>query len=298
MSTNETAVDTSTSSSSINTQNNDSASSSYANVVLNLKTSTPPREDKSDSNKENIEKSVNNINENMKSTELIKETATSTSTAAAAGSSSSDNVAQQTIKSTVNSSLPNTTTKTTSASTATAAGDTSSHNVAKQTTKSTENSASAYTTTTTTTDEQHQHDTDDDKSFIPVVSHHRKERKITTRRERPIRSGGGAGNSERSGPPRPPRRRLDTSAEYREKRENRRSKDKEAKLPEANADGSAVVETSANTSPKTDEEIAAAAGSAGEAVKFVEAPIPAVNAWKVIVFKYFLFSLKLIILFH
>lgn len=189
-------------------QNSDSASSSYANVVLNLKT---PREDKNDNNKENIEKDVN-LNKHPSNAQAISDVPP------ADKRSPTDDTASTT---TVNS------------------------------------------TATTQIDQQELIDNDDDESFIPVVSHSRKERKII-RKEKPSRDRAVTLK---------PQRRLD-SAETREKRDSKRSKDR----PDAAAKEVAKSDTPPDTtSPKN--------GNEDEAenvpVKFVEAPIPATNAWKV-----------------
>lgn len=190
-------------------QNSDSASSSYANVVLNLKT---PREDKNDNNKENIEKDVN-LNKHSTNAPVINDV----------------------------SPPPD------------------KRNPTDDTTSTT---TIVNNTSTTQTDQQELVENDDDESFIPVVSHSRKERKII-RKEKPSRDRAVK-----------QQRRLD-STETREKRDSKRSKDR----PEAAAKELAKIDTSldSTSSPKT--------GNEDEAenvpVKFVEAPIPATNAWKV-----------------
>lgn len=190
-------------------QNSDSASSSYANVVLNLKT---PREDKNDNNKENIEKDVN-LNKHQTNAQAISDLPP------ADKRNPTDDTASNTT--TVNSTL------------------------------------------TTQIDQQELIDNDDDESFIPVVSHSRKERKVV-RKEKPSRDRAVTLKQQR---------RLD-STETREKRDSKRSKDR----PDAAAKELAKTDTPLeNTSPKI--------GNEDEAenvpVKFVEAPIPATNAWKV-----------------
>lgn len=190
-------------------QNSDSASSSYANVVLNLKT---PREDKNDNNKENIEKDVN-LNKHQSNTPAISDV-------------------PPVDKRTPTEDLASTTT-------------------------------TVNSTSTTQIDQQELIDNDDDESFIPVVSHSRKERKVI-RKEKPSRDRAVTLKQQR---------RLD-STEAREKRDSKRSKDR----PDAAAKELAKTDTPLDsTSPKM--------GNEDEAenvpVKFVEAPIPATNAWKV-----------------
>lgn len=192
-------------------QNSDSASSSYANVVLNLKT---PREDKNDNNKENIEKDVN-LNKHPSNAQAI-------------------------------SDVPPADKR---------------NPIVEDTASTTTTSTTVNSTSSTQIDQQELIDNDDDESFIPVVSHSRKERKVV-RKEKPSRDRAVK-----------QQRRLD-STETREKRDSKRSKDR----PDAAAKELAKTDTPLDsTSPKI--------GNEDEAenvpVKFVEAPIPATNAWKV-----------------
>lgn len=246
------------SSSSDDNQNNDSASSSYANVVLNLKT---PREDKNDNNKENIEKDGNQINNPAK---ILTDSVQSPSTI--------------TTEPIICSKID----------------DNGNNTITEQKVELPLNQ------------EQVIPETEDDLSFIPVVSHHnRKERKLA-RRDPPSREKANGSSAAVTGTSasRPRRVRADRSANRGEKK-GRRSKDqrigdtsgrerdpvvvlnniKDAKLVEqpSEKDSTATTTKSAN-----EEDVESAP------VKFVEAPIPKVNAWKVS----FMFLLFILLLLH
>lgn len=117
---------------------------------------------------------------------------------------------------------------------------------------------------TTSSDDVEQGSFEDDDLFTPVVSHSRKERR-NVRKDKP-KSRLLSGSSK-------PRDRGRTAKS--EKRDNK----KEGKeRPENAKDSAAKIETQTeNATPKSGNEEEAEA----EPVKFVEAPIPKVNAWKV-----------------
>lgn len=146
-------------------------------------------------------------------------------------------------------------------------------------------------------------DNEDDSTFTPVVSHNRKDRNQRrnnnnnnngTRRDRGGNSVGGAeGAASRQGSKRPNR----GENERGDRKEIRRSRGKRAdKDKNANADqsgGSDVVNAAAKTvsnnsngEEPTDDPITANDNGAGS-TKFVEAPLPKVNAWKVSKISYF-----------
>lgn len=256
-------VDSSSSTSDDN-QNIDSVSSSYANVVLNLKTA--PREDKNDNNKENIEKDGNQINNQGK-------VLTSDSVQPTSSPIAGEPIMQCKFLDNNNGNNKNT--------------------ITEQQQQQVELSPNKEPVPN--------QDTEDDLSFIPVVSHHnRKERKFA-RRDRPTRekasgNGNGGGGGSSAAPPsgtgtstsRPRRNRADRSAN-RGERKGRRSKgdaasgrdpvgantnkDKDAKLVEQQPGDK---DSAAATKSGNEEDVVESAP-----VKFVEAPIPKVNAWKV-----------------
>lgn len=142
-------------------------------------------------------------------------------------------------------------------------------------------------------------DNEDDSTFTPVVSHNRKDRNQrrnnnnnnSARRDRGSNkgTGSGEGTSARQGSKRPPR----SENERGDRKEGRRSRGKRTdKDKNANADQSGSAEVT-NTIPKAagnnsngeeatdDLTIANEIAAALAANKFIEAPLPKINAWKV-----------------
>lgn len=179
----------------------DDTTSSYATVVLSLK-SQPRDQEKNDNNKENIGKDVNNIDASNKQNDVLAAVPTNQ---------------QQPQPSTASS------------------------------------------------DDVEQGSFDDDDLFTPVVSNSRKERRNVRKDKPKTRQLGGSSK---------PRDRGRTAkSENREKRDSK--KDGRA---ENGKDVATKTETQAeNATPKSGNE----EEGDTEPVKFVEAPIPKVNAWKV-----------------
>lgn len=222
-------------------QNNDAASSSYANVVLNLKS---PHEDKNDNNKENIGKDVNQTKPTVDSY------ANNNNVQPAAAAANAIVVVAPKISSANDEQQP-----------------------------------------------QHQqlpssdHENEDDLTFIPVVSHSRKEKKIA-RKERTYKDKAGPSASNASKLRNRPDRSENNNSD---KKEHRRSKDRKGDANNKDAAAAAAVSVEQQTSngeagqkSGIDEE------NESNPVKFVEAPIPKVNAWKVLFSLHFFSSLNMI----
>lgn len=151
---------------------------------------------------------------------------------------------------------------------------------------------------------------EDDSTFTPVVSHNRKDRNVRRnnnnnnshkegRRER-----GTDGASSRQGTRRPPRTDNERAErkEGRRPRGNRGDKDKNANTdqPANVAEGipNTVVAVKPTSGSSNGDESADDPANAGEnATKFVEAPLPKVNAWKVSDFNFlFFYHINLLVL--
>lgn len=185
-----------------------STSSSYATVVLSLKSQQQPRDpQKNDNNKENIGKDVNNIDASNKQNEVLA-----------------------TVQ-------PN------------------------------QQPPSNQQPSVTSSDEQ---GNDDDDLFTPVVSHSRKERR-NVRKDKQLKGRplGGLSSKTRE------RGRV-SKADSREKRDSKKDGRERTEVIGKELATKTESETE-NTTPKSGNEEDADA----EPVKFVEAPIPKVNAWKV-----------------
>lgn len=179
----------------------DDTTSSYATVVLSLK-SQPRDQEKNDNNKENIGKDVNNIDASNKQNDVL---------------------------------------------------------AAVQ-----PNQQQPQQPSTTSSDDVEQGNFDDDDLFTPVVSNSRKERRNVRKDKPKSRQLSGSGK---------PRDRGRTAKS--EKRDNKKDGRERA---ESGKDVATKTETQTeNATPKSGNEEEADA----EPVKFVEAPIPKVNAWKV-----------------
>lgn len=188
----------------------DDATSSYATVVLSLK-SQPRDQDKNDNNKENIGKDDNNIDASTKQNEVLA-----------------------TVQST--------------------------------------NQQQQQPSTTSSSDDVEEGN--DDDLFTPVVSHSRKERRNGRKDKPKIRPVTGVPSKARD-------RGRATNKDGRSKRDNKKDgRDRDGK------DAATKTESETeNTTPKSSNEDETDA----EPVKFVEAPIPKVNAWKVSEPSFFLF---------
>lgn len=225
------------------TTNTVASSSSYANVVLNLKPAgatgspppSPPQDDSSDSNKENIEKENKN-NQSDVPPIAIKST---------------DHPTTETV---------------------------------------TDGKPVARSEETATKSDLTGGDPDDDGSFTQVVSHNRKEKNRRDRNtkaktglsSRQNRSGGSGLGGGRSG------------QILRERRDAKRTKDKESRESKSNESTAAAI-TQQSEKPQQQNSGDPSASSDGTSkanseddaqetsvpVKFVAAPIPKVNAWKV-----------------
>lgn len=184
----------------------DDTTSSYATVVLSLK-SQPRDQEKNDNNKENIGKDVNNIDASNKQNDVL--------------ATVQPNQQQQ----------------------------------------------PQPQPSTTSSDDVAQGSFNDDELFTPVVSNNRKERR-NGRKDKPK-------TRQLSGSSKPRDRGRTSKSENREKRDNRK-------------DGRDRTENGKDTATKTETQLETTTPKSGneeeadaEPVKFVEAPIPKVNAWKV-----------------
>lgn len=192
----------------------DDATSSYATVVLSLK-SQPRDQEKNDNNKENIGKDVNNIDATVKQNDVL--------------TSVTPNQQQQTQQ-----------------------------------------------PSTTSSDDVEQGNFDDDDLFTPVVSNSRKERR-NGRKDKPK-------TRQASGSNKPRDRGRAAKTESREKRDNKNSKDRRERAESGKDVATKIENQMENTTPKSGNEEEADT----EPVKFVEAPIPKVNAWKVSNYYFFI----------
>lgn len=116
---------------------------------------------------------------------------------------------------------------------------------------------------------------EDDPTFIPVVPHHiRKENK---RRERPVAGPAKPRGAPNANAPAKNNEKPSRRAERPERKE-RRGADKEVKIEKSDGVVKTEVASTEQVSPKsvTEDE-----KEKDESKKFVEAPIPVVNAWKV-----------------
>lgn len=150
---------------------------------------------------------------------------------------------------------------------------------------------------------------DDDSEFTPVVSHNRKDRNQrknnANNKERAGNGGEASSGGRQAGSKRAPRAERERKEgkdgkEGRRPRGKRTDKDKNANVEQSAGADAAIAKTASNSSngedsaddPTTANENNA---SAAQPAKFVEAPLPKVNAWKVCI-QHFRYSISIYIL--